>query len=77
VLTRVRQAPKIDVEIVKSGHYPTSVGEPSSTVVAPAVTNTIFNAVGARARLWPKPEQASAPTPTPGAARETKRLLFA
>jgi CO/xanthine dehydrogenase Mo-binding subunit len=29
------------------------VGEPASTVVAPAVANAIFNAVGARVRHMP------------------------
>ncbi len=50
---RLRQVPKIDVEIVESGHHPSGVGEPSSTVVGPAVANAIFNAVGARVRHMP------------------------
>jgi isoquinoline 1-oxidoreductase beta subunit len=50
---RLRQVPEIDVEIVESGHHPSGVGEPSSTVVGPAVANAIFNAVGARVRHMP------------------------
>ena len=50
---RLRQVPKIDVEIVESGHHPSGVGEPASTVVAPAVANAVFNAVGARVRHMP------------------------
>lgn len=50
---RLSQVPEIDVEIVESGHHPSGVGEPSSTVVAPAVANAIFNAVGARVRQMP------------------------
>lgn len=50
---RLRQVPEIDVEIVESGHHPSGVGEPSSTVVGPAVANAIFNAVGARVRQMP------------------------
>ena len=50
---RLSQVPEIDVEIVESGHHPSGVGEPSSTVVGPAVANAIFNAVGARVRQMP------------------------
>src|SRR5712691_7050177 len=50
---RLSQVPKIDVEIIQSGHHPSGVGEPASTVVAPAVANAIFNAVGARVRHMP------------------------
>jgi len=50
---RLRQVPEIEVEIVESGHHPSGVGEPASTVVGPAVANAIFNAVGARVRRMP------------------------
>ncbi len=50
---RLAQVPKIDVEIIESGHHPSGVGEPASTVVAPAVANAIFNAVGVRVRHMP------------------------
>jgi isoquinoline 1-oxidoreductase len=50
---RLADAPEIDVEIIQSGHHPSGVGEPSSTVVAPAVANAIYNAVGARVRHMP------------------------
>ena len=50
---RLADVPEIDVEIIQSGHHPSGVGEPSSTVVAPAVANAIFNAVGARVRHMP------------------------
>ena len=50
---RLSQTPEIDVEIVESGHHPSGVGEPSSTVVAPAVANAVFDAVGARMRHMP------------------------
>ncbi len=50
---RLSQVPKIDVEIIQSGHHPSGVGEPASTVVAPAVANAVFNAVGARVRHMP------------------------
>lgn len=50
---RLADVPEIDVEIIQSGNHPSGVGEPSSTVVAPAVANAIFNAVGARVRHMP------------------------
>ena len=50
---RLSQVPKIDIEIIQSGHHPSGVGEPASTVVAPAVANAIYNAVGARVRHMP------------------------
>ncbi|MBL27468.1 MAG: aldehyde dehydrogenase [Rhodospirillaceae bacterium] len=50
---RLHQVPEIDVVLVESGNHPSGVGEPASTVVAPAVANAIFNAVGARVRHMP------------------------
>ena len=50
---RLADVPQIDVEIIQSGNHPSGVGEPSSTVVAPAVANAIFSAVGARVRHMP------------------------
>jgi isoquinoline 1-oxidoreductase subunit beta len=50
---RLSQVPAIDVEIIQSGHHPSGVGEPASTVVAPAVANAIFSAVGVRVRHMP------------------------
>jgi len=41
------------VEIIQTGRHPSGVGEPSSTVVAPAVANAIYNAVGVRVRHMP------------------------
>jgi len=42
-----------DVELIQSGRHPSGLGEPSSTVVAPAVANAIYNAVGVRVRHMP------------------------
>ena len=50
---RLAQTPEIDVTILASDHHPSGVGEPASTVVAPAVANAIYNAVGARVRHMP------------------------
>jgi isoquinoline 1-oxidoreductase len=45
--------PQFDIELIESGRHPVGVGEPASTVVAPAVANAIFNAVGVRVRHMP------------------------
>ena len=50
---RLDQVPHIDVELISSDHHPSGVGEPASTIVAPAVANAIFNAVGVRIRHMP------------------------
>jgi isoquinoline 1-oxidoreductase beta subunit len=50
---RLADVPPIDVELIDSGHHPSGVGEPASTVVAPAVANAIYSAVGARVRHMP------------------------
>ncbi len=50
---RLSQTPKIDVTLIASDHHPSGVGEPAATVVAPAVANAIYNAVGARVRHMP------------------------
>jgi isoquinoline 1-oxidoreductase len=51
----IRQAdvPEFDITLIESGRHPVGVGEPASTVVAPAVGNAIFNAVGVRVRHMP------------------------
>jgi isoquinoline 1-oxidoreductase len=50
---RLANVPPIDVTLIDSGHHPSGVGEPGSTVVAPAVANAIFDAVGVRVRHMP------------------------
>ena len=50
---RLANVPEIDVELIQSSHHPSGVGEPASTVVAPAVANAIYNAVGVRVRHMP------------------------
>ena len=55
---RLADVPPIDVELIPAGHHPSGVGEPASTVVAPAVANAVFNAVGARVRHMPISPQA-------------------
>ncbi|MDK3016506.1 xanthine dehydrogenase family protein molybdopterin-binding subunit [Pseudodonghicola flavimaris] len=50
---RMMDAPEIEIEMVESTEVPTGLGEPGTTVVAPAIANAIFNAVGIRMRHLP------------------------
>jgi isoquinoline 1-oxidoreductase len=51
---RMADVPQIDVAIIANGDdIPRGVGEPAVTVIAPALANAIFNAVGARVRSLP------------------------
>ncbi|MDE2361560.1 MAG: xanthine dehydrogenase family protein molybdopterin-binding subunit [Hyphomicrobiales bacterium] len=50
---RMGQIPEIDVAIIGNGEAPCGCGEPAVTVVAPAIGNAVFNAVGARVRSLP------------------------
>ncbi len=50
---RMSQVPELDISIVANGEPAQGCGEPAVTVVAPAVANAVFNAVGARVRSLP------------------------
>ena len=50
---RMSQMPEVSVHIIANGEHATGVGEPTVTVIAPAVANAVFNAVGARVRALP------------------------
>ena len=50
---RMQATPALDISFVESGEVPVGLGEPATTVVAPAIANAIFNAVGARVRHIP------------------------
>lgn len=50
---RMSQTPELDISIVGNGEPAVGCGEPAVTVIAPAVANAIFNAVGARVRSLP------------------------
>lgn len=52
-VTRMNEAPKIETYIINSGNPPGGGGEPSTPVIAPAVTNAIFDATGIRVRQLP------------------------
>src|SRR5208283_241409 len=50
---RIGDVPELDIEFVDSTEAPVGLGEPGTTVVAPAIGNAIFAAVGARLRHLP------------------------
>ncbi|MDR6624397.1 molybdopterin cofactor-binding domain-containing protein [Caulobacter segnis] len=50
---RMSDRPPIDVQFVDSAEVPVGLGEPATTVVAPAIANAIFRAVGVRLRHIP------------------------
>ncbi|MFA6607875.1 MAG: molybdopterin cofactor-binding domain-containing protein, partial [Sphingomonas sp.] len=50
---RMADVPELDIAFVESEHVPVGLGEPATTVVAPAIGNAIFAAVGARVRHLP------------------------
>ncbi len=51
---RMNEVPDIvEVHVVPSTEYPTGVGEPGVTTIAPALANAIFAATGARVRSVP------------------------
>jgi len=50
---RMSQMPEVAVTVIANGEHATGVGEPAVTVVAPAIGNAVFNAVGARVRSLP------------------------
>jgi isoquinoline 1-oxidoreductase len=50
---RMADVPELDVSVIANGEPPTGCGEPAVTVVAPAIANAVFNAVGARVRALP------------------------
>ena len=50
---RISDVPAFDIAFVESTEVPVGLGEPPTTVVAPAIGNAIFRATGARLRHLP------------------------
>jgi len=50
---RIADVPELDISFVDSVEPPVGLGEPTTTVVAPAIGNAIFRAVGVRLRHIP------------------------
>ena len=52
-ILRMDEVPEIEIHVVENTDPPSGAGEPTTTVVAPAIANAIFAAVGARVRQLP------------------------
>ncbi|SOH94328.1 Tat (twin-arginine translocation) pathway signal sequence [Monaibacterium marinum] len=50
---RMIDTPEMEIEFVESTEVPVGLGEPGTTVIAPAIANAIYNAVGSRIRSLP------------------------
>ena len=50
---RIGDVPQLDIEFIDSTEAPVGLGEPGTTVVAPAIGNAIFAATGIRLRHLP------------------------
>ncbi len=50
---RISDVPELEIEFIDSVEAPVGLGEPATTVVAPAIGNAIFAAVGIRLRHLP------------------------
>ena len=50
---RMRDVPSLAIEFIPSTELPVGLGEPATTVVAPAIANALFAAVGVRLRHLP------------------------
>jgi isoquinoline 1-oxidoreductase beta subunit len=59
-MMRIDEAPKIEVHIVPSGEAPGGIGEPGTSIAAPALANAIFAATGVRLRSLPVDRKALA-----------------
>jgi isoquinoline 1-oxidoreductase beta subunit len=52
-ILRMDEVPEVELDVVESTEPPAGAGEPTVTVVAPALANAIFAATGARVRQLP------------------------
>ncbi|MGH6990516.1 MAG: molybdopterin cofactor-binding domain-containing protein, partial [Stellaceae bacterium] len=52
-ILRFADTPELEIHIIGEGQHPTGAGGPAMSVVAPAVGNAVFDAVGARLRDLP------------------------
>ena len=55
---RIGDVPVLDISFVNSAEVPVGLGEPATTVVAPAIANAIFAATGGRVTHIPITPQA-------------------
>ena len=55
---RIGDVPELDIQFIDSNEAPAGLGEPTTTVIAPAVGNAVFAAIGVRLRHLPIRRQA-------------------
>jgi isoquinoline 1-oxidoreductase subunit beta len=52
-MMRINEAPAIEVHLVRNGEAPGGIGEPGTSIAAPALANALFAATGVRLRSLP------------------------
>ena len=52
-MMRINETPVIDVHLVQNGESPGGLGEPGTSIAAPALANALFAATGVRLRSLP------------------------
>jgi isoquinoline 1-oxidoreductase beta subunit len=52
-MMRINEAPAIDVHLIRNGEAPGGIGEPGTSIAAPALANALFAATGVRFRSLP------------------------
>ena len=52
-MMRINEAPAIDVHLIRNGEAPGGIGEPGTSIAAPAIANALFAATGVRFRSLP------------------------
>jgi isoquinoline 1-oxidoreductase subunit beta len=52
-IMRINEAPAIDVHLVRNSEAPGGIGEPGTSIAAPALANALFAATGVRLRSLP------------------------
>jgi isoquinoline 1-oxidoreductase beta subunit len=52
-VVRMNQAPKIELIVVDSTEKPGGIGEPSTSLIGPAIANAVYNITGKRVRKMP------------------------
>jgi isoquinoline 1-oxidoreductase subunit beta len=60
-MMRINESPVIDVHLVQNGESPGGLGEPGTSIAAPALANALFAATGARLRSLPIDRKQLAP----------------
>jgi isoquinoline 1-oxidoreductase subunit beta len=52
-MMRINEAPAIDVHLIRNGEAPGGIGEPGTSIAAPALANALFASTGVRLRSLP------------------------